>query len=446
MTSKGMSLKGRINHYAKKNGIVAQVVLQNYMFERFLERLARSEYRQKFVIKGGMLVAAIVGMDTRSTMDLDTTLRHLPLSEQQIRETITAICNIPVDDDVRFNWVSIAPIRQDDVYGGYRVRLDAEYDAILTPLSIDISTGDIITPNPVTYELHGMINSDLHIPLWGYNVETILAEKVETTLRRGVLSTRSRDFYDVFILEKTQEYQPALFREALQATAEHRGSTAILRDINPIIARLENSQDLKRQWTGYQRQFPYAAQIEYDALMDSLRRILSFGKEAMPNISLAEYIGEMKRCLAAQKERYPEMTEEDVVKFAFQGMLGVGHLIASEADALAWLQKEMESVEADPEEPLEEKISPDWLRVNLRAAKARGIPAEELAARLCRSAEKEVPFTRQDVYDFCAAVDGSPAMRAAAARVLDENWLPRHSETYRKAYAPAYRVTRRDCF
>ena len=99
-------------------------------------------------------------------------------------------------------------------------------------------------------------------------METILAEKVETILRRGVLSTRSRDFYDVFILEKTQEYQPALFREALQATAEHRGSTAILQDINPIIARLENSQDLKRQWTGYQRQFPYAAQIEYDALMD----------------------------------------------------------------------------------------------------------------------------------------------------------------------------------
>ena len=184
MSSKAMSLKGRINHYAKQNGLAAQVVLQNFMFERFLERLSRSEYRQKFVIKGGMLVTAIVGIDTRTTMDLDTTLRNLPLTEPQIREAITAICNIPVDDDVSFQIVSIEPIRKDDIYGGYRVRLDATYDTVLTPLSIDVSTGDVITPNPAAYELHGMFNPELKIPLWGYNIETILAEKVETILMR----------------------------------------------------------------------------------------------------------------------------------------------------------------------------------------------------------------------------------------------------------------------
>ena len=133
MSSKGMSLKGRINNYAKKNGIAAQVVLQNYMFERFLERLAQSVYQQQFVIKGGMLVTALVGIDTRSTMDLDTTLRNLPLSESQIKEAITAICSVPVGDDVSFNLISIAPIRKDDIYGGYRVRLDAEYDTIGSP-------------------------------------------------------------------------------------------------------------------------------------------------------------------------------------------------------------------------------------------------------------------------------------------------------------------------
>ena len=127
MSSKGMSLKGRINNYAKKNGIAAQVVLQNYMFERFLERLAQSVYQQQFVIKGGMLVTALVGIDTRSTMDLDTTLRNLPLSESQIKEAITAICSVPVGDDVSFNLISIAPIRKDDIYGGYRVRLDADF-------------------------------------------------------------------------------------------------------------------------------------------------------------------------------------------------------------------------------------------------------------------------------------------------------------------------------
>ena len=275
MSSKGMSLKGKINNYAKKSGIAAQVILQNVMFERFLERLSRSDYQQKFVIKGGMLVTAIVGIDTRATMDLDTTLRNLPLTEPQIREAITDICSISLDDGVSFHIVSIEPIRKDDIYGGYRVRLDAVYDTVLTPLSVDISTGDVITPKPAQYELHGMFDPELKIQLWGYNVETILAEKVETILRRGVLSTRPRDFYDVYILEKTQAYQPELFREALKATAEHRESTGIFQNAETILTRLETSDDLKQQWTRYQHQFPYAVQIEYKALIDALYRIMN---------------------------------------------------------------------------------------------------------------------------------------------------------------------------
>lgn len=267
MSSKTMSLKGRINNYAKKNGIAAQVVLQNFMFERFLERLSASEYRQKFVIKGGMLVSAIVGIDTRTTMDLDTTLRNLPLTEAQIRAAVSAICDIPLNDEISFRLISVEPIRKDDLYGGYRVRLDAAYDTVITPLSIDISTGDVITPSPKEYELHGMLDPDLCIPLWGYNVETIL--------RRGVLSTRPRDFYDVFILVKTQQYQPAIFREALQATAEHRGSTEIIRNAGHILDRLEKSKDLQEQWTKYRRQYPYASQIGFETVMDRLRRLLT---------------------------------------------------------------------------------------------------------------------------------------------------------------------------
>ena len=132
MSSKAMSLKGRINNYAKSSNIAAQVVLQNYMFERFLERLSVSEYKEKFVIKGGMLIAAIVGLDTRSTMDLDTTLRNLPLTEEQITVAMSTICKINLNDDVYFEIKSIAPIRRDDVYGGYCVRLDAIYDTIIT--------------------------------------------------------------------------------------------------------------------------------------------------------------------------------------------------------------------------------------------------------------------------------------------------------------------------
>ena len=154
---------------------------------------------------------------------------------------------------------------------------------------------------------------------------------------------------------------------------------------------------------------------------------------------------EMKRCLIAQKKRYPLMNEEDVVKFAFQGMLGVGHLISSEEDAVKYLQEEMSGLEPDHEEPYIEKISPDWLRMNLRAAKARGIREADIAWMLCRSAQrKPLSFTRQNVYNFCVKLDGSEQMKQAAAKILDENWLPGHSQQYREAYHPAYRVLHKD--
>ena len=156
------------------------MILQNYMFERFLERLSVSDYCEKFVVKGGMLIAAIVGLDTRSTMDLDTTLQNLPLTEEQISLALSSICKTDLNDEVSFEIKSVTPIRKDDVYGGFCVRLDAFYDTIITPLSIDISTGDVITPAAVKYEFSGIFDENVKITLWGYNIETVMAEKVET--------------------------------------------------------------------------------------------------------------------------------------------------------------------------------------------------------------------------------------------------------------------------
>lgn len=274
MSSKAMSLKGQIKNYAKSNNIAAQVVLQNYMFERFLERLSVSEYSEKFVVKGGMLIAAIVGLDTRSTMDLDTTLRNLPLTEEQISEALSKICRIDLQDDVSFEIKSVAPIRKDDVYGGYCVRLDAIYDTIITPLSIDISTGDIITPSAVKYEFGGIFDENVKISLWGYNIETVMAEKVETILSRGIFTTRPRDFYDVYILETTQKYDKGLFLEALKATAIHRGSQEKIADVGGIIDRISTNSDLKNMWGKYQKKFTYACDISYENIIDTLKKIL----------------------------------------------------------------------------------------------------------------------------------------------------------------------------
>ena len=273
MSSKAMSLKGKIKNYAKSNNIAAQVVLQNYMFECFLARLSLSEYRDKFVVKGGMLIAAIVGLDTRATMDLDTTLRNLPLTEEKITEAILSICGVNREDDVAFKMKSIELIRKDDIYGGYCVRLEAIYDTVITPLSIDISTGDVITPEAVSYEFGGIFDERVRIDLWGYNIETVIAEKVETILRRGVFSTRPRDYYDVYILGTTQKYDKNVLKEAIKATAEHRGSTEQIADVKGILNQIEDSNELKEMWDKYRIKFAYASDISYENVMKALHDI-----------------------------------------------------------------------------------------------------------------------------------------------------------------------------
>ena len=265
MSSKAMSLKGRIKNYAKINNIAAQVVLQNYMFERFLERMSVSEYSEKFVVKGGMLIAAIVGLDTRSTMDLDTTLRNLPLKEEQISAALSSICKVDLNDDVSFEVKSVAPIRKDDVYGGYCVRLDASYDTIVTPLS----------PAAVKYEFGGIFDENVKITLWGYNIETVMAEKVETILSRGVFTTRPRDFYDVYILGTTQEYDKEIFKEALKATAIHRGSLEKIADVKGIIEQISSSANLNDMWVKYQKKFSYAKDITFDKILGVLNNLLA---------------------------------------------------------------------------------------------------------------------------------------------------------------------------
>lgn len=276
MSSKAMSLKGKIKNYAKSNHIAAQVVLQNYMFECFLSRLSVSVFCDKFVIKGGMLIAAIVGLDIRSTMDLDTTLRNLPLTEEQITEAFNEICKIDKNDDVVFTVKSIAPIRKDDEYGGYRVRLDAEYDTILTPLSIDVSTGDVITPEAVKYEFSGIFDEDLRISLWGYNIETVMAEKMETILKRGVFTTRPRDYYDIYILGTSQNFNKEIYRKALMATAQHRGSLDRITDVEGILKQISESTELKDMWRKYRNMFAYAKDISYESVMEVVKGIAKF--------------------------------------------------------------------------------------------------------------------------------------------------------------------------
>lgn len=272
--SRAMSLKARIRNIAKQKNIPAQVILQNFMFERLLVRLSESNYKEKFVLKGGMLVAAIVGLDNRATMDLDTTLRNLPLTPEAIRSALEQICAVPMDDGVIFEIGSIFPIREDDIYGGYRVALNAKFDTLLTPMTIDVSTGDAITPHAIPYQFSEIFDDEKSYELWAYNIETVLAEKVETILRRGVFNTRPRDFYDAYILAATQKFDKAIFAEALAATAAHRGTTEQITDVPEILHNIEVSPELRNMWEKYRKQFAYAGSITYEMIMKTIEALV----------------------------------------------------------------------------------------------------------------------------------------------------------------------------
>lgn len=269
--TKAMQLKDRIKNLASKNHVPAQAVLQNYMLERLLERISISKYKELLILKGGMLIASMVGINNRTTMDMDATLRNHPLSEETIREAFLEICAIPLDDDVTLVLDHILPIREDDEYGGFRVALIARIESINTPLKIDITTGDIITPGAVRYVFHSNFEDKL-IEVWAYNLETILAEKVETIFRRSVLNTRPRDFYDVYILMKTQRpgINKKLFITALKATSEKRGSTLALQNKEIIMRTIQSDEIMRRRWDRYCKENNYAAGIEFEDVIGVL--------------------------------------------------------------------------------------------------------------------------------------------------------------------------------
>ena len=272
--NKAMQLKDKIKTLALKNHVPAQAVLQSFMLERLLERIASSKYEGSFVFKGGMLV----GISNRTTMDMDATLRGYPLSEEMIKEILLDICAIQMDDGVTLALESIIPIREDDEYGGFRAAITARFESINTPLKIDITTGDVITPNPIRYTFRSIF-SDLRIEIWAYNLETILAEKVETILRRSVLNTRPRDFYDVYIIlkSKSQAVDKAVFLNALSATARKRGSLFVLQGSDRVLQNIRSDALMQQRWDRYCTENYYAQGIGFDEVIKLIAALITPG-------------------------------------------------------------------------------------------------------------------------------------------------------------------------
>ena len=249
-------------------------IMRNYMMERFLERISLSEYRDKFILKGGMLVAAMVGLDARSTMDLDATVKGANVNIEDIENLISAIVSVPIDDGVKFQLKSISEIMDEAEYPGIRVNLTTTFDGVVTPLKIDISTGDVITPREVRYSFKLMLE-DRSIDIWAYNLETVLAEKMETIITRTTTNTRMRDFYDIYILEQLHgsTLNQHTLHDALLATANKRGTEKYLTDAKNVLDEVENSPIMQKLWESYRRKFSYAAELEWNIIMEAIRSL-----------------------------------------------------------------------------------------------------------------------------------------------------------------------------
>lgn len=269
-----MQLKALIKNVAKEKGISAQLLMQNYMLERLLERISLSRYRSNFILKGGFLIASIVGLDTRTTMDLDTTLKGFPLTLETARRTFTDICHIEVQDDVTLQVIDCSVIRETDDYPGIRVSLQATYLTLSVPLKVDVTTGDRITPGEIEYEFP-LLFDDRKIVVLAYNLETILAEKIETILSRGIANTRPRDFYDVYILcsLRNKKYRPKILKQALVETSTKRGSSTIIPKYETILEGIEQDEQMNSFWEKYRENFTYAKGIKFSEACDTVLRL-----------------------------------------------------------------------------------------------------------------------------------------------------------------------------
>lgn len=280
MITTARQLKDLVRNLSKKKSADAQILMRNYMMERFLERISLSEYKNQFILKGGMLVAAMVGLDARATMDLDATIKGTNVSVEDVEMIISQIISIPLDDGVSFRVKRISEIMEEADYPGVRVSMETKFDGVITPLKIDISTGDIITPRAIEYD-YSLMLEERSIKLWSYNLETIFAEKLQTILARGILNTRMRDFYDVYTLMLRYEemINHEILKQAFEATCNKRNTTDIITSGMQILDIIINDDRLNNLWNSYQQKYLYARDIPFEAAVKKAIQIYKMMKQ-----------------------------------------------------------------------------------------------------------------------------------------------------------------------
>lgn len=277
MTSE--KLKEKIKSFSEKNNLKAQEVLQMYFFERFLARLEKSKYRVNFIIKGGFLISSIIGIQNRTTMDIDTTIKGVPIKEEIIKEIILEILNIEVNDEIEFVLGKIENIREISEYENYRLHLTANFEKIKNPLKIDITTGDVIIPSEIKYSYETIFKEKLNILV--YSLETLIAEKYETIIKRNITTTRLRDFYDIYMIFKLKNDKIDVnnLKQAIWETAKNRNSMEEISESKEILEDVKNDEYLNKQWNIYKKENKYVDNIQFSEILKLLNKIADIVQE-----------------------------------------------------------------------------------------------------------------------------------------------------------------------
>ena len=267
-------LKGSIRSMAAKKNLRAQEVLQMFLFERILERLAASKYHNNFILKGGLLISSMIGISERTTMDMDTTVRGIQMEEDEIVAAVNEIVAIDVGDGITFEYKGIEPIREEDAYNNFRVHLRAKYGKIDSPMKIDVTTGDVITPAAIQYDFP-MLFDDKTVPVMAYTLETVLAEKYETIIRRNIGTTRARDFYDLHTLYRSRkdEIRPEILKAAVLHTAQKRDSVDDIHDWKDIMTDIREEPVLYQLWDNYVADNKYIGELAFHEVLDTVEEV-----------------------------------------------------------------------------------------------------------------------------------------------------------------------------
>lgn len=266
------SIKTKINNRAKKYNLSPQDLMQMYFFERILYRISISEYKFNFIIKGGLLLSSMFEDERRTTQDMDTMIKGIEISESKLKQILKEILEIQADDDINFEILSFRRIREEDLYGGYRVSIKANIDTLSVNLKIDITTGDPIIPREIEYSYKCLIDDEI-IKIMAFSKYSVIAEKFETLMETLETDTRAKDFYDIYKLMKDDLDSEKLYK-AIYNTFKRRNTLDLLNDLNDRYNIIKESSALREYWSNYQRKNYYARNINYDDFVESINNII----------------------------------------------------------------------------------------------------------------------------------------------------------------------------